>query len=55
MVYPDWNVEQLFDLMNDPLEYNDLFNNSAYSELVVQMRKRHYELQRFVQQPPSLS
>ncbi len=52
MVYPDWNVEQLFDLINDPLEYNDIVNNSAYRELMVQMRKRHDELQNLVKQQP---
>jgi hypothetical protein len=55
MKYPDWNVEQLFDLVNDPLEYNDLINNTAYSELVVQLRKRHDELEMTIQQPPSSS
>jgi arylsulfatase A-like enzyme len=44
MLYPDWNVEQLFDLKNDPYEYYDIVNNSDYRGLVVQMRNRHHEL-----------
>ncbi len=42
--FPDWNVSQLFDLIADPFEYEDLVNNSDYGELVVQMRKRHDDL-----------
>jgi arylsulfatase A-like enzyme len=48
MRYPDWNVEQLFDLVNDPYEYNDLVNHSDYLELVIAMRKRHDELNQSV-------
>jgi arylsulfatase len=45
MAWPQWNVEQLFDLRNDPLEQNDIFANPAYADLVLEMRKRHDELQ----------
>lgn len=45
MAWPQWNVEQLFDLRNDPLEQNDIFANPEYADLIVEMRKRHDELQ----------
>ncbi len=41
MVYPEWNVEQLFDMINDPLEINDIVNQSEHFALVEAMRKRH--------------
>jgi arylsulfatase A-like enzyme len=44
MIYPEWKVEQLFDMINDPLEINDIVNRSEYSALVDEMRKRHDEL-----------
>ena len=43
--YPDWEVEQLFNIKEDPLEEFDLINNTEHAELVVEMRKRYMELQ----------
>jgi arylsulfatase len=43
--YPEWNLEQLFNLKEDPLEEYDVINNTEHAELVVEMRKRYYELQ----------
>jgi arylsulfatase A-like enzyme len=44
MVYPEWRVELLFDMINDPLEIEDISNRSEYSQLLKEMRTRHDEL-----------
>ncbi len=44
MFYREWQVEHLFDMINDPLEINDLSNMSEYKQLLGEMRKRHNEL-----------
>ena len=45
VAWPQWDTEQLFDLRSDPLEQNDIFADPKYANLVVEMRKRHNELQ----------
>jgi len=42
--WPDFKVEQLFDLKNDPLEENDLASNNAFSATLLEMRNRFAEL-----------
>ena len=44
LIYPEWKEEQLFDMINDPLEFDDIGNRSEHSALVAEMRKRHDEL-----------
>lgn len=44
MIYPEWNVEQFFDLINDPLEFDNILNQTEHGPLVNEMRKRHDEL-----------
>lgn len=44
MIYPEWKVEQLFDLVKDPLEFDDVSNHSNYRSVIDEMRKRHNEL-----------
>jgi arylsulfatase len=48
MNWPNYTVEQLFDLKNDPLEHNDIVNRPEYAELLVEMRVRHDELKKSV-------
>ncbi|KAL3811988.1 hypothetical protein ACHAXA_009606 [Cyclostephanos tholiformis] len=44
--WPDFNYEQLFDLINDPGEMNDLFNskNPVHQQKLKEMRRRFNEL-----------
>ena len=42
--WPEHQVEQLFDLKNDPHEENDLANNPDYAERLAEMRIRFSEL-----------
>jgi arylsulfatase len=44
MTWPDYNLEQLFDLEEDPLELNDLINSTEMQEIVAEMRSRHDKL-----------
>jgi arylsulfatase A-like enzyme len=43
--WPHAEYEQLFNLVDDPLELNDLGNVSDHSERLRQMRERHRELE----------
>lgn len=40
MLWPDFHVEQLFDLKNDTYELNDLINSTSHKELLGEMRSR---------------
>jgi arylsulfatase A-like enzyme len=44
MYWPEDDVEQLFDLKNDPREENDLASDPAHAEKIAEMRKRFSEL-----------
>lgn len=44
MFWPNYNVEQLFDLKNDTYELNDLINSTSHKELLQEMRKRFKKL-----------
>lgn len=44
MFWPDYQREQLFNLKADPLEENDLINDPAQKDRLVEMRKRFEEL-----------
>ena len=41
--WPEHNREQLFDLQNDPLEVNDLYDKNETKSIIDEMRKRHDE------------
>ena len=45
MRWIDFELEQLFDLKNDPHELNDLIDLYTNSTLVNELRTRHNELQ----------
>lgn len=42
--WPDWSVEQLFNLTSDPKEEHDEISNPAYAELHAELKARHNEL-----------
>lgn len=44
MFWPEDNVEQLFDLKNDPREENDLASDPAHAKRLAEMRTRFNEL-----------
>ena len=44
MLWPDFKREQLFDLVNDPFEENDLINDPSQKDRLSEMRKRFEEL-----------
>jgi len=44
MLWPNYEVEQLFDLRNDTYELNDLIDSENHQELLHQMRTRFKEL-----------
>lgn len=46
--WPDWNVEQLFDLKKDPNEENDVIHEAEYSEHLQELRARHETLREAV-------
>eukprot|EP00578_Thalassiosira_sp_NH16_P020710 CAMPEP_0181100994 /NCGR_PEP_ID=MMETSP1071-20121207/13504_1 /TAXON_ID=35127 /ORGANISM="Thalassiosira sp., Strain NH16" /LENGTH=670 /DNA_ID=CAMNT_0023183789 /DNA_START=229 /DNA_END=2237 /DNA_ORIENTATION=- len=50
MYWPDWNYEQLFDLVNDPGEMEDIFNSTKPEivEIKMAMKKRFAELKKLV-------
>ena len=43
--WPQYKHEQLFDLINDELENNDLVNETQYQKILADMRERHNELE----------
>ena len=44
MLWPNYDVEQLFDLSNDTYELNDLIDSESHQQLLIQMRKRFKKL-----------
>ena len=44
MVWPEGDVEQLFDLQADPREECDLAHVTAYAKQLAEMRRRFSEL-----------
>jgi arylsulfatase A-like enzyme len=44
ILWPDWGVEQLFDLAHDPREERDLSRDPAQSERLAAMRARSKDL-----------
>lgn len=44
MTWPNYKVEQLFDMKKDPMELNDIINGTEHVERLKEMRKRHQEL-----------
>ncbi len=51
MSWKDFKYEQLFNLENDPLEMNDLRNETEFKDIVDEMRARHDELRAAVMSP----
>ena len=43
--WPQFKFEQLFDLVNDELEINDIVNETKYQHILAEMRERHNELE----------
>ena len=48
MHWPQFEYEQLFDMLADPLEENDIAKNSSYASILSEMRERHNELAKTV-------
>ncbi len=50
MFWPDYSYEQLFDLVNDPGEMEDIFNSTdpAVAEIRSEMKRRFVELKNLV-------
>jgi arylsulfatase A-like enzyme len=46
--WPQFKYEQLFDLINDPLELNDIVNMTEYKDILEEMRERHNILEKEV-------
>jgi len=44
MYWPEYELEQLFDLVNDPIEEIDLAKDPKYAGKLVEMRQRFNEL-----------
>ena len=44
--WPEQNVEQLFDIKNDPREENDLIKSPAHQKRLQEMRLRFMELKK---------
>jgi arylsulfatase A-like enzyme len=51
MTWPDYKVEQLFDLEKDPLELDDLINSTDVADIISEMRIRHEELKQAALEP----
>jgi arylsulfatase len=51
MTWPDYNMEQLFDLDADPLELQDLINSTELQGVVSEMRNRHNLLKQAALEP----
>ena len=43
-IYPEWNVEQLFNIKEDPKEENDVINDPKYAHVLADMRRRYNEM-----------
>jgi arylsulfatase len=48
LYWPQFKYEQLFDLATDPLEMDDIVNNTYYSRMLDFMRQRHNDLEKAV-------
>lgn len=50
MFWPDWDFEQMFDLVNDPGELNDISNSTdpKIKEVLKEMKSRFVELKKLV-------
>jgi len=46
--YPQWNVEHLFNIKDDPFEENDLISDPKYADIVKEMKARYAEMQKEV-------
>ena len=46
--WPDWDVEQIFNLTNDPKEERDEILNPDYADIHGEMKARHDELRTLV-------
>lgn len=46
ILWPNYDVEQLFDLRNDTFELNDLIESESYKDLLGEMRTRFNELKK---------
>ena len=44
--WKDYAYEQLFNILDDPLEMNDLRNHTEFTDLLNEMRSTHFLLQR---------
>ena len=49
ILWPNYDVEELFDLKNDTYELNDLINSTSHKELLTEMRTRFNELKAIAQ------
>jgi arylsulfatase len=46
MTWPDYKVEQLFNLESDPYELEDIVTSADMQDVITEMRRRHDELQK---------
>lgn len=46
MLWPNYDVEQFFDLRNDTYELNDLIKSDGHQQLIGEMRTRFVELKK---------
>ena len=46
--WPQWGMQQLFNLTNDPMEEQDEIKNPAYQEILSELKIRHEELKQSV-------
>lgn len=51
MSWPDYKVEQLFNLESDPYELRDLINEAEHLNTITEMRQRHDELKQAALDP----
>eukprot|EP00588_Corethron_pennatum_P018754 CAMPEP_0194304592 /NCGR_PEP_ID=MMETSP0171-20130528/2305_1 /TAXON_ID=218684 /ORGANISM="Corethron pennatum, Strain L29A3" /LENGTH=506 /DNA_ID=CAMNT_0039055923 /DNA_START=205 /DNA_END=1725 /DNA_ORIENTATION=- len=46
--FPDWNTDELFDLVSDPLEHDNIIDKNSSKLILEEMRLRYKELQESV-------
>jgi arylsulfatase len=51
MTWPDYKVEQLFNLESDPYELEDIIAEADLQDVITEMRQRHDELQKAALEP----
>jgi hypothetical protein len=51
MTWPDYKVEQLFNLETDPYELEDVITEADMQDVITEMRQRHDELQKAALEP----